>query len=264
MTAISPCRFTSVENTGDDCLERMGDEALSHPALNHRYLSAMSAGAFPDMAWAIRDYAWHYHGYSAWFPRYLQAVINRLEREDHRALLQVNLDEENGQLGEDEQASLRVLGIDPSSVDGVPHPALFRRFCTAMGISREALAAPAHATVRWRTMFKAFLEQSSPAASVGALGLGTESVVKPIYEQLLPAIRNLGFLSRSDYVFFELHCVVDDQHQEDLLSVARDLGTSAKGRNDIRAGMLTALDLRCELWDHLYTRAMSQRQAEAS
>ena len=89
-------------------------------------------------------------------------------------------------------------------------------------------------------------------------------MVKPIYEQILPAIRHLPFLNRQDYVFFELHCVVDDQHQEDLLRVAADLATSPEGQSELRRGMLTALDLRSELWDRLYTRSMEHRQAESA
>ena len=30
----------------------------SHPALNRPWLTAVAAGGFPDMAWALRDYAW--------------------------------------------------------------------------------------------------------------------------------------------------------------------------------------------------------------
>ncbi len=248
----------------DGFLTALIDESGSHPALNHPWLTAIAAGDFPNMSWALRDYAWHYQGYSSWFPHYLRAVIDRLDREDHKELLLVNLQEENGYLGAEERATLRTVGVDPDTVDGVPHPALFRKFCEALGIGREALAHPDPATIRWRSRFRSFLEQSSPAAGVGALGLGTECVVKRIYEQILPGIRQLPFLDREDYVFFDLHCVVDDQHQEDLLSVARDLIASPEGRQELRRGMLTALDLRCELWDRLYSRAMSHQQAASA
>ena len=247
--------------TSEEYIVELIEESRSHPALNHPWLEAMAECSFPDMAWAVRDFAWHYHGYSSWFPHYLAAVIGSMDREEHRELLQENLNEENGELGAEERATLKTVGIDPETVDGVPHPVLFRRFCRAMGIGEEALGNPHQSTVRWRSRFRRFLESSSPAAGVGALGLGTESIVKHISDQILPAIRSLPLLSREDYVFFELHCVVDDQHQADLLEVAQDLITTAEARRELRRGMLTALDLRCQLWDRLYRRALGYRQA---
>lgn len=255
-TSLSP-RDAAARNR---FLTSLLDEALAHPALNHPWLTATAAGSFQDPAWALRDYAWHYHGYSSWFPYYLKAVIANLTDDDHRALLRENLEEEQGHLGAEDQEALREVGIDPATVDGVPHPELFRRFCRAMGLGSDALADIAPATRRWRNKFRRFLENASPAAAVGALGLGTESVVKPIYQQLLAGIQKLPFLSRQDYVFFELHCLVDDQHQEDLLAVAGDLCATQEGREQVREGMLTALDLRTELWNVLHQRAQSHRR----
>ena len=240
-------------------INRLSEEGLNHPALTHPWLTAMAAGSFPDMVWALRDYAWHYQGYSSWFPYYLKAVINRLAEPSHRALLEENLREEKGHLGEDDCDALRRVGIDPATVQRVSHPELFRRFCTAMGLGSDALAVTAVATKRWRTKFRRYLENASPAAAVGALGLGTESIVKPIYQQIVAGIQKVSFLHRQDYVFFELHCLVDDQHQADLLAVARELTLTEEGRRDMREGMLTALDLRCELWDLLHERATSYR-----
>ncbi len=209
------------------------------------------------MSGALRDYAWHYQGYSRWFAHYLKAVINALGREDHRAPLEENLKEENGVLGVEDQAALREVGIEPASVNGVPHLELFRRFCRAMGLHAGAIEDIAPATERWRNRFGSYLVSASPAAAVGAVGLGTESVVKPIYQQILAGIQKTPFLTRRDYVFFELHCLVDDQHLADLLAVSRELAGTEETRKQLRQGMLTALDLRCELWDALYHRATS-------
>jgi len=241
-------------------LSQLIDESLSHPALNHPWLTAVASGSFADMAWVLRDYAWHYQGYSSWFPYYLKAVIENLDREDHKALLEENLREEKGVLGVDDREALREVGIDPATVSGVPHPELFRRFCRAMGLDSDALTDIAPATKRWRNKFRRFLENTSAAGAVGALGLGTESVVKPIYQQILAGIQKVPFLTRQDYVFFELHCLVDDQHQADLFAVATDLCDTRESREEVREGMLTALDLRCELWDLLYQRASSHRR----
>ena len=86
--------------------------------------------------------------------------------------------------------------------------------------------------------------------------LGTESIVKHIYPPILDGIKHVRTIQRRDYVFFELHCLVDDQHQQDLFDVGCTLARSEKGRKDLRAGMLAALDLRREFWDFLYQRAI--------
>ena len=89
------------------------------------------------------------------------------------------------------------------------------------------------------------------------MGLGTENVVKPIYNKILKGIQGLGTLRREDYVFFELHCTVDDQHALDLHNVALDLLEDNKARQEMRLGMREALDLRNRFWNHLNRRADS-------
>lgn len=235
----------------DAAIRGLTRETLQHPSVHHPFLAAFARGGYADPAAVLRSYAWEYSGYSAWFPKYLQTVIDRLDRPEHRELLLHNLEEEKGQLGEDDRQALREVGIDPLPLIGVPHPVLFRRFCHAMGIDEQQLATPSANAVRWRTRLMHFLDGASPAAAVGALGLGTEQIVRPIYEQLLAGIRRIPTLRREDYVFFELHCLVDDQHQKDLLEIAKDLATTPDGLRDLRHGMLTALELRGEFWDGL-------------
>lgn len=231
-------------------------ESHAHAALNHDWLRRVGACAFGDMRWVMQDYAREYFGYSAAFPQYLETVIGKLENPEHRALLSHNLEEEQGEMGADDREELAKIGIDPETVDGVPHPELFRRFCEAIGVSDAELRVPSYAAMQWRRQFLNFLQNATPAAAVGALGLGTENVVKPIYRNILNGVRSLG-LRREDYVFFELHCTVDDQHALDLHNVALDLLQDQKARQEMRLGMREALDLRARFWNHLNRRADS-------
>lgn len=257
MTAISsppPVRHDPDDLRGD--LAELVRESLAHPAVRHPFLTRFAAGNFDDQAAVLRRYAVEYAGYAAWFPRYLRAVISRLPQAEHRALLLRNLEEEQGQLDDADCEALAAVGIPPSSVIGVPHPLLFRRFCHAVGITDAELASPTPAALTWRTRFLQFLEGATPAQAVGALGLGTEHVVKPIYRQLLAGILSLGTLRRDEFVFFELHCLVDDQHQQDLLAIAQQLAATPGEVAELRSGMRTALGLRCEFWDQLYRTAL--------
>src|SRR5262245_36236468 len=169
----------------DAQIRALVNESFAHRAVHHPYLQAFARGDFRDPLAAVRQYAWEYSGYSAWFPQYLRSVIDRLQRDDHRTLLLHNLEAEKGQLGEDDCEALRGVGIDPATVMGVPHPVLFRRFCYSLGITDAQLAAPSAAAVQWRTRFFQFLQNATEAQAVGALGLGTEQIVRPVYEKLL-------------------------------------------------------------------------------
>ena len=133
--------MTTIEHPGlatrdildrDAYLVRLVQESRSHRALNHPWLKTMSRAAFPDLGWALRDFAWNYRGYSAWFIHYLRAVIAQLDREDHRALLRENLAEEKGHLDPADREVLAEIGIDLRTVESVPHPVLFDRFCKGM------------------------------------------------------------------------------------------------------------------------------------
>jgi pyrroloquinoline quinone (PQQ) biosynthesis protein C len=252
-TAVSPGRHNLDLHLDLDAeLASLVQEALAHPAVRHPFLTRFAAGAFRDQSQALRRYAVEYSGYASWFPHYLRAVISRLPRADQREMLMHNLEEEQGQLGADDCQALLGVGINPATVLGIPHPVLFRRFCQSIGIQDEELAQPTMIAARWRTRFLHFLKNATAAQAVGALGLGTERIVRPVYEKLLGGIIGLGTLRRDEFVFFELHCLVDDQHQQDLLAIARDLAEVPGGIAQLRSGMMTALDLRCEFWDHLY------------
>jgi pyrroloquinoline quinone (PQQ) biosynthesis protein C len=231
-------------------------ESICHRAVDHPYLQRLAKGDFPDIQWALRDYATQYYGYSAHFPRYLTAAISRLQNPDHRQLLIHNLLEECGQLDRDERAALERTGIDPAWIDGVPHPRLFRSLQEHLG------AAPFDETdhrslevICWREMFLNTLAHGSCAEAIGALGPGTEGIVKYFYRYLLEAMKRFSGLARQHYVFFELHCLVDDGHTEALNQIARDLAGTPEGRRELRKGMLKALNLRVAFWDWMLQRA---------
>lgn len=246
---------------GAELLADLVAEAEAHAAVDHPWLRAFAAGELPDPAAAVRDFAVTYHGYSQWFTRYLQMVIDRLVDPRHKALLAANMAEEKGELHEDDRQALLEVGIDPRQVEGIPHSRLFRDFCGSLGITAAELEQVQPAADRWRRRFLLGLQQGTPAFCCGALGLGTEGVVRPIYRQLLAGIRRATPLARAEYLFFELHCLVDDQHQKDLLGIAADQVQQPDGFEQLRAGMRFALDLRCEFWQQLHERALRMGKA---
>ncbi len=237
-------------------------EALGHRAVRHPYLAALGAGALPDPAWALRDFARHYAGYSAHFPRFLTALISRLEVPAHRAALLQNLAEESGHYGPDERAALEAVGVDPAWVDGVPHRELFARFARAVGAPAPGEAPVADEVHAWRDQLLLLLQAGPAAEAVGALGLGTEQIVRVMYGPLCAAVARHPGLSAADAAFFPLHTAVDDHHQESLRQIAVDLAGDPAARPALRRGMLKALQLRAAFWDWLHARAVDPARAD--
>jgi len=237
-------------------MELLISEALNHRAVNHPYLKALANGDFENMEAVLKDFASQYGFYSSWFPRYLTAVISRLENPDFRNHLLDNLSEESGHLHEEDMLAVRALGIKDEWVQGIPHPKLFKRFQTAMGVdTNEEIGIEVDI---WRDSFLALVQGGSAISAVGAIGLGTESIVKYIYKDIIKAIEDHTSLSIEDYVFFPLHTEVDDEHGLILLDIAEKMALQSKeDERELRKGMLKSLNLRASFWDDMYKRAQS-------
>jgi len=258
LSKISPVPDASActDKTRESYLEELIQEALSHRAVCHPYLTDLANGNLPDLKWAIHDFAVQYPGYCAHFPRYLTMVISKLDSPEHRMTLMQNLIEESGMLDDEEIAVLVDHGIDPDWVQGIPHPKLFERFQQAVDVhDTHEHTDDALEVVCWRESFYHLLADGSPAEAVGAIGLGTENVVNKIYSPIIRAIERMGTLDRREYVFFELHCEVDEDHHEALLKIAHDFADDPQNRLDLRKGMLKALGLRAMFWDWMHDRA---------
>ncbi|MCH2169935.1 iron-containing redox enzyme family protein [Myxococcota bacterium] len=244
-----------------DALLVLDLESQAHSAVNHVWLRNVAAHRYCEMESVLRRFAQDYCAYASGFPSYLCSLIGKLERSEHRQLLERNLQEEQGHLDPSDRDPLWALGIDPDEVDGVPHSQLYRRFCFALGLEEADLDLSDSAGRRWRQRMLAFLDTASPAAALGALGLGTEGVVRPVYRQLSAALRAVKSLKAPDCVFFDLHCAVDDQHAKDLEKVARDLLDTPRALEDMRRGMLEALRLRRAFFSHQHLCATHGFQA---
>ena len=243
-------------------MELLINEALHHRAVNHPYLKALANGEFENMEAVLKDFASQYGFYSSWFPRYLTAVISKLDNPEFRAHLLDNLSEESGHLHEEDMEAVRALGIKDEWVQGIPHPKLFKRFQIAMGVDPNA--QPDIEVDIWRDSFLALMQGGSAVSAVGAIGLGTESIVKHIYKDIIAAIEKHTNLSLEDYVFFPLHTEVDDEHGLILLDIAEKMASqSPEEERELRKGMLKALNLRAAYWDGMYDRAKAIHKLQA-
>ena len=161
---------------------------------------------------------------------------------------------------EDKKEILEAEGIDISWIANVPHRELFRRFQNAVGAQQHGHYSIEAET--WRATFLDLLHRADAARAVGAIGLGTEGIVRQIYQPLAAACRRQPGLTRRDAVFFELHCLVDDDHAESLRRIAVDLSQTETGRWNLRLGMYQCLVLRETFWDGMYRRALAMKPAK--
>ncbi|MEN8141569.1 MAG: iron-containing redox enzyme family protein [Thermodesulfobacteriota bacterium] len=234
--------------------------AENHPAVNHPYLQNLATGNVPDVVAALKDFAGQYYAYSSDFLRYLTATIAQMEERKHREALMANLVEETGQVGEEDASELDKIGIELEWIDGVAHPLLYRRFLKSLGLDDQVLAAEsvAEETLIWREMFLDLCLRGEAAQSLGAIGLGTENIVKFIYRPILAAIKEHLDISPRERVFFDLHAALDDEHGAVLTEIAVDYAEkSAKDRQELKYGMLKALSIRGAFFDAMQKRADS-------
>ena len=235
-------------------MQALLNEATAHRAVNHPYINALLNGDFENMEEVLKDFATQYGYYSDWFPRYLTSVISKLENPIFRDQLLDNLSEERGHLNEDEMEAIRALGIQDEWVQGIAHPQLFKRFQKAIGV--ESNIKPCIHVEIWRDSFLSLTKSESSATVIGAIGLGTESIVKYIYKDLIQVIEKNTDLTLEEYVFFPLHTEVDDEHGLILLNIAEQMASeSTQMELEIRKGMLSALNLRASFWDDMFERA---------
>ncbi|TQV75369.1 iron-containing redox enzyme family protein [Aliikangiella marina] len=235
----------------------LNQEALEHRAVNHPYLTRLASGSFTDPSAVLKDFAFQYLAYSQDFLRYLTATISKLESRQHRDWLVENLIEESGHIDEHEAKELTSIGIKMEWVQGVPHPLLFMRFLDAIGYDksyRKQNDFSDEAKI-WSHMFLNACSAGSAAQSLGAMGLGTENIVKYIYKPILQAIKNFLNVSEKDRVFFDLHALLDDEHGEIINNIAVEYARYDRHREMIREGMLMALNLRAGFFDAMMIRA---------
>ncbi len=248
---------------GHNYVEELCEQALSHRALNHPYLKRLIAGDLPDVQGALKDFVFQYSPYCFDFIRYLTATISQLEDEKHRKSLMKNLTEETGQIDDENAALLGTIGIELEWVNKIPHTALFKRYLEAAGVGSEFQKQNAYSdeALIWRELFYSVCSREGPGRALGAIGLGTENIVKYIYRPFIRAIENHLDISLRDRVFFDLHAALDDQHGDALTEIAVDYAAAEENRKPLKEGMLMALGIRSAFFDTLQDRALAMQPA---
>ena len=238
-------------------IKQLSNEAENHRALNHPYLDALIKGSFKNTEVVLKDFTYQYLAYSTDFLRYLTSTISQLEEREHREMLVHNLMEEAGKVDPGDAKPLAAAGIKIDWIQGVPHPVLYQRFLKAVGVDEKFRASHGYCdeAMIWRRMFQAICSTGGAAQALGAMGLGTENIVKFVYAKIIKAIDKHLDVSREERVFFDLHAAVDDEHGEVIDNIAVDYAQFRRNREPLRNGMLMALNARAAFFDGMMIRA---------
>ena len=227
--------------------------------MRHPYLEALRDGSLPNIRLAFQDFAFQYGLYSAEFARYLSAVIDNVSDPGHREILLTNLAEEQGDVHD--------MDLPPdvlASVEGEPHPELYRRFQVALGV--DAASREATPTCPGRVWSQKFLKlcQMNAFVGVGAIGIGTEYIIARIYDQVLDAIKAHSDLTTSQRVFFDIHSQCDDEHAAQMMLVTEALARDADACEQIEFGIRSAIEYRTAFWDAMLLRARNFCASESA
>lgn len=250
---------TFSKDNAADFIANLNSEARNHRAIKHPFLQRLAEGDFAEPTKVTKDFAFQYLAYSKDFARFLTVTISKLESREHRQMLIENLIEESGHVDESEIEELEKANISIDWLQGVPHPELFMRFLDAIGYDREYREKNDFCDEAkvWSHMFLNACSGGTSAQSLGAMGLGTENIVKYVYQPILEAIKNHLDVSAEERVFFDLHALLDDEHGEVLDNIAIEYARYERNREPIRNGMLMALNLRAGFFDAMLYRADS-------
>ena len=136
--------------------------------------------------------------YSAYFTRYLCALMSNLPSNDTVLELAENLFEE--------------LGLDGG--DSTPHHIIYRNMLERFGLSIKG-AEPTPATRKLIETMLHHCKHPNPSYGLGALCLGAEALVPALYTDIITGFKACG-VAAQEIDFFRIHVECDDGHAETL------------------------------------------------
>jgi pyrroloquinoline-quinone synthase len=139
--------------------------------------------------------------YGSYFTRYLCALISNLHDSDDVMRLAGNLAEELG-FGEDA---------------GEPHARIFARMLQELGVRQDDMPTFPETDHLIATALH-YCKQRNPAYGLGALCLGAEAIVAPLYSDIIDGFLANG-VKREQLRFFDLHVACDDDHAETMREI---------------------------------------------
>ncbi len=219
-------------NSGE-FLGRLKREVIGHPALVHPFLDRFGEGDANEEG--VRAFAIQYYRHVRVSRLYLAALISNC---GHDEKLQLSLAEilfdEYGHLNPEET-----------------HPALYRRFLTALGISeQEWEAPPTIAEIQlYVSVHRELTRDPDFRLGLGALGPASEWPVPPIYVRLSEGLRKATDLPEEALEIFTSHVTMDVTHARIMMEAVAPYAEDEEGQKRVREGAVRSLDARSVMLD---------------
>lgn len=217
-------------------LERLKREVIGHPALMHPFLERFGGGD-TDVE-GVKVFAIQYYRHVRVSRLYLAALISNC-RDDERLQLALAgiLFDEYGELNPDQT-----------------HPALYRRFLKALGLTEEEWGAPP-TLPEIELYISAHYEMCRHPdlrLGLGALGPASEWPVPPIYVRFAEGLRKASGLTEEALEIFTSHVIMDVAHARIMMESITPYAQDEEGQRIVREGTMRSLNARKVMLDGLY------------
>jgi len=220
----------------EEFLGKLKREVIGHPALRHPFLERFGDGEAGEEG--VRAFAIQYYRHVRVSRLYLAALISSCR--------------------EDEGLQLALAGILFDEYGHLnpweTHPALYRRFLRALGITEEEWEAP-------RTLPEidlyidahyALCRHPDVRLGLGALGPASEWPVPPIYVRLTEGLKRSAGLPDEALEIFTSHVTMDVEHARIMMEAVVPYAEDENGQSMVWEGAMRSLDARSVMLDGLY------------
>ena len=217
-------------------LEQLKREVIGHPALVHPFLERFGEGDVDEEG--VRTFAIQYYRHVRVSRLYLAALISNCGYDEklQLALAEILFDE-YGHLNPDET-----------------HPALYRSFLKALGITEEEWEAPP--TIPEIQLYISAHRELTGYPDVrlglGAMGPASEWPVPPIYVRLTEGLKKATDLQDEALEIFTSHVTMDVAHARIMMEAVAPHAEDEEGQKRVREGAMRSLDARSVMFDGLY------------
>ena len=173
---------------------------LTATVLEHPFLQRCRTGTISLPR--LKTYLVQQGHYSRHFTRYLCALMSNLPDNAQILALAENLFEELG-LSDDSQ---------------IPHSVLYQTMLQRFDLNLERGPGPLPATTGLIRAMTEHCRDANPACGLGALCLGAEALVAPLYSAIIAGFAAHGFTG-PEMAFFTIHIDCDDGHADTLRAI---------------------------------------------
>ncbi|WP_162924699.1 TenA family transcriptional regulator [Rubrobacter indicoceani] len=226
----------SREMESREFLELLKRDVMGHPSLVHPFLERFSGGDADEEG--IRAFAVQYYRHVRVSRLYLAALISNCKDDEplQLSLATVLLDEYGG--------------LKPEET----HPALYRRFMAALGLSEEQWSEPGTLPEieAYIAVHEAMTGHPDVRLGLGAMGPASEWPVPPIYARLASGLRKAAGLDDRDLEIFISHVTMDVEHARIMMDATEPYVRDEAGQARVREGAMRSLDARGVMLDGLY------------